>query len=209
MHKTTTTDDFSSVFIVSSVTTSGMEIANNIGRNITMKTIIPKEIIESKIYLIRCQRVMLDHDLAALYGVKTKNLNKAVTRNLDRFPKDFMFQLNNNEFENLRFQFGTSKQGGRRYNPYVFTEQGISMLSSVLRSEKAVQVNIAIIRTFVKLRQILSKNKRIANKVKELEDKFGKHDEEIQVIFNIIKQMLTPSEKPKQKIGFQPTKNII
>ena len=120
-----------------------------------MKTLVPVEIIERNIYLIRGQKVMLDSDLAKLYGVETFNLNKAVKRNISRFPQDFMFQLTKEEADSLRFQIGLSKaegRGGRRYLPYAFTEQGVAMLSSVLRSDRAVQVNIAIMRAFVKLR---------------------------------------------------------
>ena len=146
---------------------------------------------------------MLDRDLARLYGIPTKSLNLAVKRNLNRFPEDFMFQLDKEENEYLRFQFETSKRGGRRYLPYVFTEHGILMLSSVLNSERAVQVNIAIMRAFVKLRQILSTNKELAYKLKELEGKIEKHDEEIQAIFDAIKQLMTPPKKSKREIGFQ------
>jgi phage regulator Rha-like protein len=132
-----------------------------------LKVLIPTEIIEKKILLIRGEKVMLDADLAELYAVETKMLVRAVKRNIDRFPEDFMFQLAEEEFQNLRFQFGTSSQwGGRRYLPYVFTEQGVAMLSSVLNSERAVQVNIAIMRTFVKLRELLSTNKRQKNHLK-------------------------------------------
>ena len=121
--------------------------------------IIPIETIESKILLIRDQKVLVDKDLASLYGVATKALNQAVTRNISRFPSDFMFQLSDMEFKNLKFQFGTSSWGGTRKKPFVFTEQGVAMLSSVLRSERAVQVNIAIMRAFVKLREIISTHK--------------------------------------------------
>jgi len=183
-----------------------------------MNNLIPSEVIERKIYLIRGQKVMLDKDLAVLYGVKTKKLNQAVKRNTKRFPLDFMFKLTRqetNKFKLLpirhsRSQIVTLKRGQNiKYSPFAFTEQGIAMLSSVLRSEKAIQVNVAIIRTFVKLRKLLSGHSKLAKKIKELEDKFGKHDKEIQTIFNVIKQMLKPSEKPRPKIGFQPNKNGI
>jgi phage regulator Rha-like protein len=169
-----------------------------------MKHVIPLETIEQKIFLIRGHKVMMDRDLARLYGVTTFNLNKAVKRNLDRFPEDFMFQLTAEEFESLRFQIGMSKKGrgGRRYLPYTFTEQGVAMLSSVLRSKRAIQVNIAIMRTFVKLRRILSTHKILAQKLKELERKIEKHDVEIQTIFEAIRQLMKPPEKPKRKIGF-------
>ena len=170
-----------------------------------MKALIPIAIIERKIYLIRSQKVMLDSDLAELYGVKTFNLNKAVKRNIDRFPQDFMFQLTKEEADSLRFQTGMSKsegRGGRRYLPYVFTEQGVAMLSSVLRSERAIHVNIAIMRVFVKLREFLSTHKELAHKLAELERKIERHDEEIKAIFDAIRQLMTPPQKPKRKIGF-------
>jgi hypothetical protein len=170
-----------------------------------MKALIPIEIIERKIYLIRSQKVMLDSDLAELYGVKTFNLNKAVKRNIDRFPQDFMFQLTKEEADSLRFQIGMSKsegRGGRRYLPYVFAEQGVAMLSSVLRSERAIHVNIAIMRVFVKLREFLSTHKELAHKLAELERKIERHDEEIKAIFDAIRQLMTPPQKPKRKIGF-------
>ncbi|MDI6802928.1 MAG: ORF6N domain-containing protein [Bacteroidota bacterium] len=168
--------------------------------------IIPSETIEHRIYLIRGQKVMLDSQLADLYGVPTKSLNLAVKRNRERFPEDFMFQLTDEEYRQvlLRFQIETSKagKGGRRYNPYVFTEQGVAMLSSVLRSKNAVQVNIGIMRVFVKIREIISTNKELAQKLSELEHKIEKHDTEIQAIFEAIRQLLQPPEKPKRRIGF-------
>jgi len=160
------------------------------------------EIIETKIFIIRGQKVMLDKDLAILYGVETFNLNKAVKRNLTRFPSDFMFQLTREECKNLIFQFGISSWGGTRKLPYAFTEQGVAMLSSVLRSERAVQVNIQIMRAFVKLREIISTHKELAKKLKELELKFESHDEHITAIFEAINQLLAVEEKPKRKIGF-------
>ena len=176
---------------------------SNIGDERKLQIIIPTELIEKKIYLIRGHRVMLDSDLAELYGVETKMLVRAVKRNIDRFPPDFMFQLTKEEFDNLRCHFGTSSQwGGRRYLPYAFTEQGVAMLSSVLRSKRAIQVNIAIMRVFVRLRQILSTHKELAYKLSELERKIEKHDEEIKAIFDAIRQLMAPSEKPKRKIGF-------
>jgi phage regulator Rha-like protein len=168
-----------------------------------MKTLIPMEIIERKILLVRGEKVMLDSDLAELYGVETKILVRAVKRNIHRFPSDFMIQLDKEEFENLRFQFGTSSRwGGRRYLPYAFTEQGVAMLSSVLNSERAIQVNIAIMRAFVKLREIISTHKELAGKLAELERKIAKHDEHIQGIFQAIRRLMAPPEKKKRKIGF-------
>jgi hypothetical protein len=147
---------------------------------------------------------MLDSDLAALYRVTTFNLNKAVKRNIERFPADFMFQLNREEFNSLIFQFGISKKkrGGRRFLPYAFTEQGVAMLSSILRSRRAILVNIAIMRTFVRLRKIMATHKELAHKLKELERKIEKHDADIQTIFDAIRQLMTPPEEPKKRIGF-------
>jgi len=147
---------------------------------------------------------MLDADLAELYGVETKILNKAVKRHLDRFPEDFMFQLTAQETENLRFQIGTSRagHGGRRYLPYAFTEQGVAMLSGLLNSPRAVKVNIAIMRAFVKLREVLSTHKKLEAKLAELERKIEGHDESIQAIFEAIRQLMAPPDKPRRKIGF-------
>ena len=167
----------------------------------TKNSLVPQETIEGKILLIRGKKVMLDRDLAALYGVETKQLTRQVRRNIDRFPDDFMFRLTKEEF--LRCQIGTSKSGGRRYSPYAFTEHGILMLSSVLNSKKAIQVNIQIMRTFVKLRQILSTNKELVRKLGQLERKTEKHDAEIQAIFKAIRQLMTPPEKPKKRIGYR------
>lgn len=169
-----------------------------------MKVLVPIEMIERKIYLIRGQKVMLDSDLAELYHVETKILNKAVKRNEQRFPKDFMFRLTAEEMEFLRFQFGTSKSGsgGRRYLPYVFTEQGVAMLSSVLNSDRAILVNVAIMRTFVKLREVLSTHKDLAHKLAQLEKKIEKHDEEIGAIFDAIRLLMAEPKPKEKKIGF-------
>ncbi|MBI4843943.1 MAG: ORF6N domain-containing protein [Nitrospirae bacterium] len=158
-----------------------------------MSDIIPAELIEKKIYLIRRQKVMLDSDLADLYGVETRVLNQAVQRNIKRFPDDFMFQLNIDEYISLRSQIVTLKKGRgthRKYMPYAFTEQGVAMLSSVLKSDTAVQVNIAILRAFVKLREILSTHKELAYKLVILERKITKHDEEIYTIFKAIRRLM-------------------
>jgi phage regulator Rha-like protein len=168
-----------------------------------MKELMPQEIIEQRIFVIRGQKVMVDRDLAELYGVKTKVFTQAVKRNIDRFPEDFMFQLTKEEFENLRSQIVTSSWGGVRYLPHAFTEQGVAMLSSVLNSKRAIQVNIAIIKVFVKLREILSTHKELAYKLKELENRIEKHDEEIIEIFEAIRQMMIVEEKPKRQMGFQ------
>ncbi len=170
-----------------------------------MKDLIPREAIERKIYLIRGHKVMFDKDLASLYGVTTFNLNKAVMRNLDRFPEDFMFQLNTEEFKNLIFQSGISSWGGIRKRPHVFTEQGVAMLSSALRSKRAIQVNIAVMRAFVRLKAVLSTHKELAHKLKELEGKIEKHDEDIKSIFEAIRQLMAPPQaKPRVIAGFKP-----
>jgi len=160
--------------------------------------------IEKSIFLIRAHRVMLDFHLAGLYGVETKNLNRTVKRNLDRFPDDFMFQLTAEKVANLRFQIGTSSfgHGGRRYAPYVFTEQGVAMLSSILKSKQAVNVNIAIMRAFVRLREALSLHKDLAHKLAELERKIESYDESISTLFDAIRRLMTPPDKPQKEIGF-------
>jgi hypothetical protein len=152
---------------------------------------------------IRGQRVLLDRDLAALYGVETKNLNKAVQRNLDRFPPDFMFQLTADEANASRFQFGTLKRGHNiKYLPYGFTQEGVAMLSSVLRSPQAVRVNITIMRVFVRLRETLALHKELAHKLAELERKIEGHDASIRPLFEAIHQLMVPPEKPRREIGF-------
>ena len=171
-----------------------------------MKDLMPQEIIERKICLIRGHKVMLSMDLARLYGVPTMRLNEQVKRNIKRFPDDFMFQLSNAEYKILKSQIAISSWGGaRRATPYAFTEQGVAMLSSVLNSERAIHVNIAIMRAFVKLRQILSTHKELTHKLEELERKTEKHDVEIQSIFETIRQLMAPPpEKPRRMIGFKP-----
>jgi len=156
--------------------------------------------VENRILLIRGHKVMLDTDLAGLYGVPTKILNKAVDRNLDRFPSDFMFRLTREEAANLRFQSGTSSWGGRRYLPCVFTEQGVAMLSSVLRSPRAVAVNIEIMRAFVRLRQLLNTHKDLARRLDELEKKY---DSQFRVVFEAIRQLMAPPEPKRRQIGFR------
>jgi hypothetical protein len=161
--------------------------------------------ISQRIFFIRGHRVMLDSDLALLYEVRTKNLNKAVRRNITRFPEDFMFQVTEIEEEFLRFQIGTSRieskteeWGGRRYLPLVFTEQGVAMLSSVLKSEKAALVNIEIMRSFVKLRQLLSSNKDLSRRLDELERKY---DSQFKAVFDAIRQLMQPPDPPRRRIG--------
>lgn len=164
---------------------------------------ISGEEIEHAILLIRGQKVMLDRDLARLYGVQTKILNKAVSRNLGRFPADFMFQLTPDEHDSLRFQFGTLKRGQHsKYLPFVFTQEGVAMLSGVLRSPRAVQVNVAIMRAFVRLRETLSLHRELAHKLADLERKIENHDENIRSLFDAIRQLMTTPETPRREIGF-------
>ena len=174
-------------------------------------TLITNDRIESKIYLIRGKKVIFDRDLAILYGVETKALNQAVKRNKKRFPEDFMFKLNKQEMDicksqivtsNLRSQIVTSslEHGGIRYASYVFTEQGVAMLSSVLNSERAIQVNIQIMRTFTKIREMLASNKDLRVKIDAMERKY---DKQFRVVFSAIKKMLDKDTKPMGKIGFR------
>ena len=164
--------------------------------------IVPQEIIESKIYLLRGRKVMLDKDLAILYGVETKVLNQAVKRNIKRFPDDFMFQLNRDETSELsRSQFVTLKKGQNiKYLPYAFTENGVAMLSSVLNSDRAITVNIQIMRTFTRLREMIATHKDLQKKIAEMEKKY---DHQFKVVFDAIKQLLAPPEIKKKKIGFK------
>ncbi len=176
-----------------------------------VKNIITQSDIASKIYIIRGQKMMVDMDLAVLYGVQTKRLKEQVNRNINRFPNDFMFILNKKEFNILRSQFATSNRGGVRYYPMAFTEQGIAMLSSVLNSNRAIQVNIQIMRTFIKIKEWLLTNSNLKLLIKKLEQRIDHHDtninnikEEIKTITVLIHQLLNP-EKPKKeyKIGFR------
>jgi phage regulator Rha-like protein len=168
-----------------------------------MPNLIPAERIESKIYLIRGQKVMLDFDLAVLYHVKTKNLKRLVKRNITRFSSDFMFQLNKEEYALLRCQFGTLKRGQHsKYLPYAFTEHGALALSSALNSKRAIEVGIFIVRAFVKLRQLLLSHKELAQKLNELEKKTQKHDIEIYSIFKAIRELMAVPDVPKKQIGF-------
>ncbi|MDZ7831353.1 MAG: ORF6N domain-containing protein [Desulfobacterales bacterium] len=164
-----------------------------------MSEMISSEAIASKIYLIRGVRVMLDRDLAELYGVETKVLKQAVRRNIDRFPSDFMFEMSKEEFTNLRSQIVTSSWGGARYKPFAFTEQGVAMLSSVLNSDRAIKVNIEIMRTFTKIRHMISASEELKQEVKELRKQT---DERFQVVFEVLDQLLNPESEPKKKIGF-------
>ena len=171
----------------------------------TQSSLIPIERIQRTIYLIRGEKVMLDRDLAILYGVSTGNLNKAVKRNLDRFPSDFMLQLTPEETEALRFQFGSLKRGQHfKYLPFAFTEQGVAMLSTVLHSDRSVHVNIAIMRAFVQLRRVLGSHVELARKLSELEIRIEGHDDAIRSLFEAIRQLMNPSipEQPPREIGF-------
>jgi len=164
------------------------------------------QLIERRIYLIRGQKVMIDFDLAELYGVETKVLNQAVRRNLDRFPSDFMFQLNKEENDSLRSQIVTLKPSGRghhrKYFPYAFTEQGVAMLSSVLRSKRAIQVNVAIMRAFVILRQVLESNEELNRKFAAVIRKLGDHDKYFKVVFDELEKLSTPPVPSHRQIGF-------
>jgi hypothetical protein len=167
------------------------------------RALIPVRRIAQSIHFVRDQKVMLDSDLAALYGVTTGNLNKAVARNRERFPADFSFRVRSDEAAALIFQIGRSnRRGGRRHLPYAFTDQGVAMLSSVLSSERSVKVNIAIMRAFVKLRQALEVDRELAGKFSELQRRVGKHDEEIAAIIDAIRQLMAPPNAPSREIGF-------
>jgi hypothetical protein len=177
-------------------------------------SLVPVEIIQNKIYLIRGRKVMLDRDLAELYGVTTGNLNKAVKRNAERFLSDFMYMLSKEESDSLSFQFGSLKRGEHfKYLPTVFTEQGVAMLSSVLKSKMAIQVNIQIMRVFTNLREMMATHKDLARKIEDLEskfhEKFQEHDQKIILIFNAIKELLADKEEAAKKrgpLGFIPPK---
>ncbi len=175
---------------------------------------IPDEIIMSKIYLIRGKKVMIDADLAELYEVETKQLKRAVRRNIKRFPDDFMFELTKNEFANLRSQFGTSSWGGLRYKPMVFTEQGVAMLSSILNSDRAIMVNVQIIRVFTKMRELLATRKDILQKLEQLEKKDIEQDKKIMLIFEYLKELEEAKQqelkqKNRPRIGFKSPKKIV
>lgn len=168
-----------------------------------MTTTVPIESIVNKIVFLRDEKVLLDHDLAELYGVETKVLKQAVRRNIKRFPDDFMFELTKEENQSLRSHFVTLKRGQHsKYSPFAFTEQGVAMLSSVLNSERAIEVNIAIMRAFVQLRQMIASHDKLARKLAELEQHLESHDEQIQAVFEAIRQLMATPEKPRKKIGF-------
>jgi len=168
--------------------------------------ILADEVIMNKIYLLRGRKIMLDRDLAELYGVETKALKQAVRRNTDRFPEDFMFEMNKQEFENWRSQIVTSNEGdkkGLRYAPFCFTEQGVTMLSCILNSKRAITINVQIIRIFAKLREMILTHKDILLKMQQLEKKITNHDENIQMIFDTLRKLLNPLQAPRRRIGFR------
>ncbi|MGD9321069.1 MAG: ORF6N domain-containing protein [Desulfobacteraceae bacterium] len=169
------------------------------------QSLIPIELIEKSILLIRGQKVILDRDLADLYGVETRVVKQAVRRNIKRFPNDFMFELSKEEFDDWRSQFVTSNRDkmGLRYRPMAFTEQGVAMLSSVPNSDRAIQVNIEIMRAFVRLQQMVSTHKQLARKVAEVEQHLEGHDQQIQTIFEAIRQLMTPPDTRKKRIAFE------
>ena len=170
---------------------------------------IPDEIISNKIFLIREVKVMLDKDLAELYGVSTGNLNKAVKRNIKRFPEDFMFQLNPEEFEILKFQFGTSSWGGNRSFPYAFTEQGVAMLSGILYSDRAISVNIQIMRIFTRIRQMFTDTLSIKLEIEDIKKKLQNQDKNIEVVFSYLDELINNQEDqvPRKRIGFKVGKS--
>lgn len=177
-------------------------------------SVVPVERIEAAILKLRGQRVLIDSDLAVFYGVETKALVRAVKRNIERFPSDFMFQLTKGEFDalrrrigtsNLKSQTGASSWGGRRYRPYAFTEQGVAMLSSVLRSKRAVRVNIQIMRAFVRLRRVLAVSAELARRLDELEKRVGDHDQQFVAVIQAIRELMEPPPAPRaRRIGFRP-----
>lgn len=170
------------------------------------KQLISDEIIMNKIYYIREQKVMLDSDLAELYGVETRRLNEQVARNIDRFPGDFMFRLDAGEFESLISQFATSKRGGRRKLPYVFTEHGVLMLSSVLNSKQAIQINIQVMRIFTRIRQMFIDNTDLRLEIEKIKNKLDNHDKNMEIVFRYLDELIDKKEnnEPRLRIGYKP-----
>ena len=168
-------------------------------------SIIPNEVISDKIYFIRNQKVMLDKDLAELYSIENKQLKRQVKRNIERFPADFMFELNKSEVEILRSQFGTSSWGGNRYTPLAFTEQGVAMLSSVLNSATAIKINIQIIRVFTKIREVVTDTINLKLEIEEIRKKLNNHDKNIELVFNYLDELMEKQEntEPRKKIGYK------
>lgn len=167
------------------------------------KTVVPDEVVMSKIYMIRDQKVMLDEDLAELYGVETRRLNEQVRRNIDRFPEDFMFALSEQEFADLKSQNATSSWGGRRKLPNAFTEHGVLMLSSVLNSKQAIQVNIQIMRIYTRIREMLMAHKDVFIRVEQAEKQLLKHDQKIELLFTYLSKFIEKEEQPRTEIGFK------
>ena len=167
---------------------------------------ISEDVVINKIYEVRGVKVMIDRDLAELYGVETKYLKRQVRRNIERFPSDFMFELNKKELNNLRSQFGTSSWGGVRYQPMAFAEQGIAQLSSVLKSERAIKVNIHIIRLFTKMREMILNNKEILLKLEQMEKNVLQNSDDVKVIFEALKQLINNPAQPRKMIGFKQKK---
>lgn len=161
------------------------------------------DIITSRIFTIRGMKVMIDCDLALLYGIETRRLNEQVRRNIDRFPDDFMFQLNGEEFINLKSQFATSRWGGTRKLPFAFTEHGVLMLSSVLNSERAIKVNIQIMRVYIRMRELMISHTDILLKLEELERKISSHDKQILLIFEYLKKLIAPETKSRKRVGYK------
>lgn len=169
-------------------------------------TLIPDEALMSKIYFIRDQKVMIDEDLAELYGVPTKRLNEQVARNIDRFPADFMFKLTDDEFTNLRSQFATSSWGGRRNPPNVFTEHGVLMLSSVLNSKQAIKVNIQVMRIFTRIRQMFLDNTELRLEIELIKKKLDNQDKNMEIVFRYLDELIDKNERPqaRRRIGYKP-----
>jgi hypothetical protein len=190
------------------LTFHGKEITfTNEIEDMSKEILIPDDIITSKIYWIREQKIMLDKDLAELYAVETKQLKRQVRRNRERFPEDFMFELNQQEFDNLRSQFGTSNWGGTRYVPMAFTEQGVAMLSSVLNSPTAIKVNIQIIRVFTKIREMLTDTLSMKLEIEEIKKKLSNHTKNIELVFNYLDELIDKKEntESRKKIGYKNT----
>jgi len=180
----------------------------------TTSALLKEESIAQQIFFIRAEKVMMDFDLAKLYNVETKTLKRAVKRNLDRFPPDFMFEISQEEYKTLRYQNGTIKQGRHsKYLPYAITEQGVAMLSGVLKSKRAIDVNIVIMRTFVNMRRLLMGNKELAQKIRELErmmqSRISDHDKKFQLVFEAIRQLMQEKSKPRKAIGFRARNKLV
>ncbi len=173
----------------------------------TNELLLPDEVLINKIYLIRNQKVMIDYDLAELYGVENKRLKEQVRRNIERFPEDFMFQLSAEEYLSLRTQIATLKRGEHsKYLPFAFTEHGVLMLSNVLNSKRAIQISIQIVRIYTKLREMLLTHKDMLLKLEEMEKKIGKQDTKIKLVFDYLNQFIKQQEKPRKLIGFRNNK---